>query len=153
MAFALHADFAPNATLPKTNVYAGCGGKNVSPALHWSGAPARTRSFVVTVFDPDAPHPGGWWHWIAFDIPPAINTLRSGIGARMSTFSGRYGKNDFGNARYDGPCPPPGKPHRYVFTVYALDVPRVSIADGSRVAGALKGHVLAHAQVTGRYGT
>jgi len=142
----------PNATLPTKNVYTGCGGANISPMVRWSGAPARTRSFVLTVFDPDAPHAGGWWHWIAYNILPAARGLAAGSGAAGSTNAGTFGKNDFGDANYDGPCPPPGKPHRYVFTLYALNVSHVSIPNGLAVEPALRGHVLARAQIIGRYG-
>ncbi len=121
LAMGLQADFLPNATLPKRNVYAECGGANVSPTLRWSGAPPRTRSFVLTVFDPDAPRAGGWWHWIAYNILPEIRGLAAGSGSAGSMNAGTFGKNDFGDANYDGPCPPPGKPHRYVFTLYALE--------------------------------
>ena len=152
LVLALRADFVPNATLPKTNVYTDCGGKNVSPALHWSGAPEAARSFVLTVFDPDAPREGGWWHWIAFNILPSTQSLPANSGARASATTGMFAKNDFGHPRYDGPCPPPGKPHRYVFTLYALDVPQVHIADGPGVDAALRGHILAKAEVIGRYG-
>ena len=152
LAMGLQADFIPNATLPKKNVYTDCGGANVSPMLHWSGAPARTRSFVLTVFDPDAPRAGGWWHWIAYNILPTTRGLAAGTGAAASTTAGTFGKNDFGNENYDGPCPPPGKPHRYVFTLYALNVPRVSIPNGPAVEAAVRGHVLARAQIIGRYG-
>ena len=150
MALLLHADFAPNATLPKTNVYTGCGGRNASPALHWSGGPPSTRSYVLTVFDPDAPG-GGFWHWIAYDIPATTQALDANAGAQPSD-SLRFATNGFGHVRYDGPCPPPGKPHRYVFTLYALDVPHVSLANGEGVAAALEGHVVAKTEVTGRYG-
>ena len=148
----LQADFLPNATLPKRNVYAECGGANVSPTLRWSGAPPRTRSFVLTVFDPDAPRVGGWWHWIAYNILPEIRGLAAGSGSPGSMNAGTFAKNDFGDANYDGPCPPPGKPHRYVFTLYALNVPRVSIPNGPAVEAVVRGHVLARAQITGRYG-
>jgi len=152
MALGLRADFAANAILPKANVYTDCGGTNISPALRWSDAPTRTRSFVLTVFDPDAPGPGGWWHWIAFNIPGAARSLPANAGAKPSGTNGTFGANDFGNKRYDGPCPPPGKPHRYVFTLYALSVPHVIIADGKDVHAAIKGRVLESTQLIGVYG-
>jgi Raf kinase inhibitor-like YbhB/YbcL family protein len=152
LTMSLYADFAPNATLPKKNVYTDCGGANVSPMLRWSDAPSRTRSFVLTVFDPDAPRVGGWWHWIAYNIPSATRGLAAGSGAAGSMSAGTFGKNDFGDANYDGPCPPPGRAHRYVFTVYALNVPRVSIANGPAVELVIRRHVLAKAQIIGRYG-
>jgi Raf kinase inhibitor-like YbhB/YbcL family protein len=151
VAMMLAGDFAPNALLPKTNVYAECGGENVSPALRWAGAPKATRSYVLTVFDPDAPG-GGFWHWVAYNIPATTHELAAGSGAHPSAGTGEFARNDFGHTRYDGPCPPPGPAHHYVFTLYALDVPRVRIADGGAVEPALKGHVIAHAQVSARYG-
>ena len=150
LTLALQADFTPNALLPLRNAYTRCGGKNVSPALRWTNAPASTRSFVLTVFDPDAPG-GGFWHWIAYDIPATTTALPANAGAHPSITSGTYAKNDFGDARYDGPCPPSGT-HHYVFTLYALDVPRVSIGGGSDVAPAMEGHVVAKAAITGRFG-
>jgi Raf kinase inhibitor-like YbhB/YbcL family protein len=150
LSMTLQADFLPNATLPMRNVYSDCGGQNVSPALRWSGTPRGTRSFVLTVFDPDAPHAGGWWHWIAYDILPTMRGFAAGSGS--AEHADMYGKNDFGNARYDGPCPPPGRPHRYVFTLYALNVRSVGIPNGTAVEPALRGHVLARAQIIGRYG-
>jgi Raf kinase inhibitor-like YbhB/YbcL family protein len=150
MALSLQADFSPGATLPKTNVYVGCGGNNASPALHWTGAPPKTHSFALTVFDPDAPG-GGFWHWIAYGIPATTHALPANSGARVSVATGKFGKNDFGHARYDGPCPPPGPAHRYIFTLYALDAD-VGIPNGTSVERALKGHVLARAEITGRYG-
>lgn len=150
LALALSAEFAPNATLPSTNVYVDCGGKNVSPALRWSGAPPKTRGFALTVFDPDAPG-GGFWHWIAFGIPPTAHALPANSGAHAAA-SAKFGTNDFGHARYDGPCPPPGPAHHYVFTLYALDAGNLEIRSGGAVERALKGHVLARAQITGRYG-
>jgi len=152
LAMGLQADFVPNATLPKKNVYGGCGGANVSPTLRWYGAPAGTRSFALTVFDPDAPHAGGWWHWIAYDIPSGVRGLPAGSGSPGSANAGTFGKNDFGDANYDGPCPPPGKPHRYVFTIYALNVGHLAIPNGAAVETMLRGHVLARAQIVGRYG-
>ena len=152
LAMGLQADFLPNATLPARNVYSGCGGANVSPTLRWSGAPPTTRSFVLTVFDPDAPHAGGWWHWIAYNIQSGVRGLVAGSGSPGSMTAGTFGRNDFGDANYDGPCPPPGKPHRYVFTIYALNVAHVSIPDGAAVEPALRGHIIARAQITGLYG-
>ena len=138
--------------LPKTTVYTDCGGANVSPALHWSGVPAGTRAFVLTVFDPDAPRPGGWWHWIAYNIPASARGLAKNAGARANGANGAFGTNDFGNKRYDGPCPPPGPAHHYVFTLYAMSVPNVIIGKGTDVQSAVKGRFLASAKIIGRWG-
>jgi Raf kinase inhibitor-like YbhB/YbcL family protein len=99
-----------------------CNGGNVSPQLSWRNAPAGTKSFAVTVFDIDAPGPG-WWHWAVADIPPDIQSLpanasRSGYLKKIGAIEAR---NDWGDMGYGGPCPPPGKPHRYIVTVFALD--------------------------------
>jgi Raf kinase inhibitor-like YbhB/YbcL family protein len=99
-----------------------CKGANASPQLSWRNAPAGTKSFAVTVFDLDAPGPG-WWHWAVADIPNTIESLppnasASGYLKRIGAIEAR---NDYGDVGYGGPCPPPGKPHRYVVTVFALN--------------------------------
>jgi Raf kinase inhibitor-like YbhB/YbcL family protein len=108
-----------------------CKGGNRSPQLSWRDAPAGTRSFAVTMFDPDAPGPG-WWHWAVAGIPPDIHQLPTNASA--SGFLKRLGaveaRNDFDTDGYAGPCPPPGKPHRYVITVYALDTKDLRLAPG-----------------------
>ncbi|NMA78119.1 MAG: YbhB/YbcL family Raf kinase inhibitor-like protein, partial [Actinomycetales bacterium] len=96
------------------------GGDNLSPDLHWSGAPEGTRSFAVTCYDPDAPTGSGFWHWVAWDIPASTSSLALGISRDDSSL--KQARNDFGNIGYDGPQPPPGAPHRYQFSVHALPV-------------------------------
>lgn len=118
----------------------GCTGANVSPALVWSNVPAGTKSLSLQVHDPDAPTGSGFWHWAVYDMPPASTGLAQGAGNSPSTLpAGAYGGNtDFldtgatgANGNYGGPCPPQGdKPHRYVFTLYALAVPQVAAAGG-----------------------
>jgi len=138
----------------------GCTGDNVSPDLRWSGAPAGTKSFALTLWDPDAPHPGGWWHWVAFDIPARAHGLPSGAGDPKKSLAPPgtiEGTNDFPLTGYDGPCPPPGdRPHHYVLTLYALDVPRVAGArrgtTGPQLQRLVRGHVLARAVLVGRFG-
>lgn len=134
------------------NVF-GCSGGNVSPALHWSGAPAGTRSFVVTMYDPDAPTGSGWWHWVVANLPAGTDHLDAGAGnpggslpAGASTIPG-----DNGEAAYLGSCPPPGQAHRYVFTVHALKVDKLELP--ARATPALVGflswmHGLGKASVT-----
>lgn len=102
----------------------GCSGKNKSPDLKWSNAPADTKSYAVMVYDPDAPTGSGWWHWVVFNIPADVHKLDSGAG---STYPKRMppgavqSRTDFGKAGFGGACPPPGdKPHRYFFRVFAL---------------------------------
>jgi len=116
----------------------GCTGDNVSPGLAWSDPPAGTKSFAVTLYDPDAPTGSGWWHWVVYDIPAGQRELPSGAGAAtgLSLPKGaRQADNDFGAPGYGGPCPPAGdKPHRYVFTVYALDVATLGAAADASAA-------------------
>ena len=143
-------------SMPLANVYTQCGGGNVSPALQWHGTPAGTKSFAVTMFDPDAP--GGFWHWIAFDIAVGAHGLNAGAGTpRSGNAPGDtvQMQNDFGNTGYSGPCPPPGKPHHYVITVYALDVPELGLAahfSRNDALAAIKQHTLAKATLTMTWG-
>jgi Raf kinase inhibitor-like YbhB/YbcL family protein len=151
---------AAGATLPVAQAYdrLGCRGKNVSPALRWSGAPAGTRSFAVTVFDPDAPTGAGWWHWLVYDIPPSVSDLPEGAGSPGGKLppGSVQGHNDFGSTGYGGPCPPPGdKPHRYVFTIYALKTDSIEAPPGSspaRIGPVLDANALAKGSFTALYG-
>lgn len=125
----------------------------------WPGTarPPGTKSFAVSVFDPDAPG-GGWWHWIAFNLPSTARGLPADAGAASGKGlppPAAQGRNDFGPAGYGGPCPPLGQSHRYVFTVYALKTDRLALdarADGPAFAAAIDGQVLAKAALTATYG-
>jgi Raf kinase inhibitor-like YbhB/YbcL family protein len=136
----------------------GCGGGNVSPALAWSDPPAGARSFALTVYDPDAPTGNGWWHWVVYDIPASVSSLPAGAGAASGGQlppGARQTRNDFGGPGYGGPCPPPGPPHRYVFTLYALDVASIGAAPGAgaaEIGARLKAHAVAAASFTVSYG-
>jgi Raf kinase inhibitor-like YbhB/YbcL family protein len=134
----------------------GCTGGNHSPALAWSDPPAGTKSFALTVFDPDAPTGHGWWHWVVYDIPASLRALQqdAGAGSGQNLPQGaRQTANDFGGPGYGGPCPPPGSPHRYVFTLYALDAASIGAGGGpAEVAAGLKPHALAEASFTVSYG-
>lgn len=152
-------EFADHGTIPMAQVYnrSGCRGGDLSPALHWSGAPAGTKSFAVTIYDPDAQ--GGWWHWLVFNIPAKVTSLAEGAGAVNSDKLPRgalQGRNDFGFSGYGGPCPPPGDPpHHYQITVYALgtdQLPMNSDVTGPELARTLNSHALAQARLTGSYG-
>lgn len=136
--------------MPSSTVYdrSGCTGSNRSPELHWRAAPRGTRSFAIVMFDPDAT--GGWYHWIAYNIPAA--TLRLAEGAALP--ASELGTTSWGESPYGGPCPPPGKPHRYVTTIYALDVARLPAAHmtGPQLQTAIAGHVLARASLTAFFG-
>ncbi|WP_216893314.1 YbhB/YbcL family Raf kinase inhibitor-like protein [Nocardia alni] len=130
-----------------------CGGQDRSPDLRWSGAPSTVKSYAVTLHDPDAPTPGGAWHWVAFDIAPNVTALPEGLLAH--TPLARQAANAGGDPRYDGPCPPPGPPHRYVVTVYALDTVSLRLPDGVDNATAradIKAHTITTAQLIATYG-
>jgi len=133
-----------------------CDGADVSPPLAIIDAPPGARSLCLICDDPDAPG-GTFVHWVLYDMDPAIHRLPEGVPAFEllgELGHARQGKNDFHRVGYGGPCPPPGKPHRYVFTVYALDT-ALGLKGGptrAEVAGAMQGHVLAQAALTGMYG-
>jgi Raf kinase inhibitor-like YbhB/YbcL family protein len=131
------ADVKAGGTLTEKQVFNGfgCSGQNVSPQLSWKGAPAGTKSFVVTVYDPDAPTGSGWWHWVVYNLPATTHALDSGAGGEKGTLPAGavQGKTDFGKPGFGGACPPVGdKPHRYIFTVYALKTEKLDVpADAS----------------------
>lgn len=130
----------------------GCTGQDLAPDLRWSNPPAGTRSFAVTVYDPDAPSGSGWWHWVVVDLPATTRQLSSG-----HIPAGAHGiRNDFGQTAWGGPCPPAGdKPHHYQFTVYALDVPSLQLqpdATAAHAGFAIHMHVIGKAEETLRYG-
>lgn len=144
-------------TIDTQYVFTGCGGRNTSPQLSWRGTPKETKSFAVTCFDPDAPTGSGYWHWVVSDIPASATSLDEGAGGSSSPAGGKTGYNDFGLSKYAGPCPPKGDaPHRYIFTVYALDVPKLEGASdkttGATLIFLMRGHVLATGNLTARFG-
>ena len=138
----------------------GCHGGNTSPALHWSGAPAGTLSFAVTLFDRDERStPSGWWHWVVYDLPKGTLSLPLGAGQEHSTLlpaGAQQGRTDLGTDAYHGPCPAKGDPpHRYVFTVYALNVARLPVpaeASGAMVTSVAQDHLLGKAVFIAHYG-
>lgn len=132
--FALSSkDLAPGAPIAQRFVFKGfgCDGGNLSPALEWHDPPSGTRSYALTVFDPDAPTGSGWWHWVVVNLPADAAGLPTGAGAASGAdlpSGSQQVRTDFGSPGYGGPCPPPGHgPHRYVFTVYALKVPKLEL--------------------------
>ena len=154
-------DIKPNSTIDKkfeANVF-GCSGENKSPALKWSGAPKDTKSFAVTVYDPDAPTGSGFWHWFVINIPANVTELAPNAGAVGGANLPKGATNvriDYGFAGWGGPCPPEGdKPHRYIFTVHALKTDKLDIpADATAaVAGFMtNANTIAKASFTAKYG-
>ena len=130
-----------------------CEGPDVSPPLAWTGVPAGAKSLVLICDDPDAPM-GTWVHWVLFNLPPDTTSLPENLPKKPELDNGaRQGVNDFKRPGYGGPCPPPGKPHRYFFKLYALDRP-VDLGEGARkkdVEKAMQGHVVAQGQLMGMY--
>jgi Raf kinase inhibitor-like YbhB/YbcL family protein len=144
-------------TIANMHIYDGAGGENVSPALEWSHAPAGTKSLAVTLHDPDPSSVRGWWHWVMYNIPPNVTRLAAGVGdpAREFTPGITHGNTDFGRPGYGGPCPPKGDPpHRYIFSIHALDVDRIEAgenASAASIAAHIRAHWLASAALTGKY--
>ena len=130
-----------------------CKGDDVSPALEWSGAPAKSASFAIVMDDPDAPR-GTWVHWVMWNLPVGAHSLPAGVPKRDQLDDGaRQGRNSNGNVGYNGPCPPMGQTHRYFFRVYALDT-KLDLAAGAERAdldAAMKGHVLAEGEYMGKF--
>jgi Raf kinase inhibitor-like YbhB/YbcL family protein len=129
-------------------------GKNVSPPLRWSDPPPKTKSFALICDDPDAPR-GTWVHWVLVNLPRDRRELEEAVPAQELLPGGaKQGTNDFGKVGYGGPSPPPGKPHRCFFKLYALDT-LLELAPGvtkDQLVAAMRGHVLAEGQLMGKYG-
>jgi Raf kinase inhibitor-like YbhB/YbcL family protein len=154
------ADLRPNARIAEAFVFnsMGCKGENRSPALAWSNPPPGTKSFAITMYDPDAPTGSGWWHWVMFDIPAGIAALPPNAGdlsQNLAPVAAIQSRTDFGSAGYGGPCPPLGdKPHRYIFTIHALAVETLGLdkeASGAMVGFFLNTHRLGRASLTVTY--
>lgn len=130
-----------------------CEGQDISPQLSWKGAPEETKSLALIMDDPDAPG-GIFTHWVIFNLPPDNQGLPEAFPPITQLPSGAlHGRNSFGRSGYGGPCPPPGRPHHYRFTLYALDKQLGLRAGVSReqLLEAIQGHILAQAQLTGIY--
>ena len=132
-----------------------CDGADVSPSLTWSGTPPGTVALALIADDPDAPA-GTWVHWVLFNLPGSLTALPEGVPKTeaLRDFGGALqGRNDFRRVGYGGPCPPPGKPHRYFFKLYALDaaLPLKAGATKAEVERAMRGHVLGETQLMGTY--
>jgi Raf kinase inhibitor-like YbhB/YbcL family protein len=143
--------FSAGDSIPREHT---CEGDDVSPALEWSGAPAGTRSFALIVDDPDAPDPNApkmtWVHWILYDMPASTTGLTK--GAKKLPPGTREGVNDWKRTGYGGPCPPIGR-HRYFHKLYALDTVLGDRGQPTKakLESAMKGHVLAQAELVGTY--
>jgi len=154
-------DVKDGAVLGTKQVYKGfgCTGENISPQLSWKGAPAGTKSFAVTVYDPDAPTGSGWWHWVLYNLPATTTGLPAGAGdpaKKLLPPGAVQGRTDFGTPGFGGACPPHGdKPHRYVFTVFALKTDKIDVpadATAAMVGFNLNANKLASASFTAKYG-
>ena len=130
-----------------------CEGENVSPELEWSGAPAGTQAFALIMQDPDAPS-GTFTHWVLYNLPGETRRLPQGVpeGAKVAD-RGLQARNDFGKSGYGGPCPPPGKPHRYFFKLYALKdpLPLEAGAGKDQVEDSVQSRVLGTAELMGTF--
>jgi len=142
--------FRDGSSIPKRFT---CDGPDVSPALSWGDPPAGTISLAIIADDPDAPA-GTWVHWVLYDLPAETRKLPEGVAKDRELPNGALqGRNDFGKIGYNGPCPPRGSEHRYFFKLYALDS-RTGLKAGatkSELERAMKGHVLAQAQLVGKF--
>lgn len=159
--FTLHSpSLKPSEAVPKKFIFQGmgCDGKNISPALEWEGAPEGTKSFALTVIDPDAPHAeNGWRHWTLVNIPASTTSLPENASKKgLLPGNALEIENDFEELHYGGPCPPQGdRPHRYVFTVYALNTDNLNLnehSDRTSVETLIERNAIGKATFTVRYG-
>lgn len=143
--------FIASGTIPRKHT---CDGADLSPALEWTGVPEGARTLALICDDPDAPV-GTWVHWVLYNLPADVTRLPEGIPSTETIEQGAsQGVNDFGRIGYGGPCPPPGKPHRYFFRLYALDA-KVALSPGAKkkdLLKAMKNHVLEQTELMGTYG-
>jgi Raf kinase inhibitor-like YbhB/YbcL family protein len=152
------AAFNDNETLPRSALFDGwgVGGDNRSPQLSWSGAPSQTQSYALELHDPDAPTGGlGFSHWVVFDIPSKVAELVENASAQGMPLASKQGRNDLSQNIYMGPAPPPGPPHRYVFTVYALSVRELGLDEKTTLAVlrfSIRENTLARGRLTGLFG-
>lgn len=161
MTFKLESpDIAPDSMIDKKFEYNGfgCNGENKSPVLRWSGAPAGTKSYAVTCYDPDAPTGSGWWHWVLVNVPADTTELKADAGNASGANlpkGAQQIRNDYGETAWGGMAPPAGDPpHRYVFTVHALKDKLELPSDASAALAGfmINANTLAKASFTGRYG-
>jgi Raf kinase inhibitor-like YbhB/YbcL family protein len=154
-------DIRADALMPRSYEFNGfgCSGENKSPELRWSGAPRDTKSFAVTVYDPDAPTGSGFWHWMVVNIPASATGLAKeagAIGGAKLPKGAKHVRIDYGIFGWGGPCPPPGDaPHRYVFTLHALGTDKLDIPEDATAAVGgfmINANTIAKASFTARYG-
>jgi Raf kinase inhibitor-like YbhB/YbcL family protein len=153
-------DISAGGTIAESQVFNGfgCNGGNVSPALSWSNPPAGTKSFALLMHDPDAPTGSGWWHWVVYNIPATLSSFPAGAGDPLKSLlpaAAVQARTDFGTPGYGGPCPPPGKPHRYYLRLYALKVAKLEVpadATGAFIGFMVRKNSLATAELMGLYG-
>jgi len=152
---------APGAMLSAAQVFNGfgCTGKNQSPALKWTAGPKGTKSYAITVYDPDAPTGSGWWHWLVYNIPANVTEVAAGTGdpsGKMLPAGAVQGRSDYGTQAFGGACPPQGDPpHRYIFTVYALKIDKIEVATDASAAligFMINANTLARDSFTSKYG-
>ena len=151
----------PESTLGADQVFNGfgCTGNNISPELVWANAPEGTKSFALTVYDPDAPTGSGWWHWVVYNLPATANKLTAGAGTadgkKLPTGS-LQGRTDFGAPGFGGACPPVGdKPHRYIFTLHALKTDKIEVptdATAALIGYMINANRIGQASFTAYYG-
>jgi Raf kinase inhibitor-like YbhB/YbcL family protein len=128
-----------------------CQSADLSPQLSWSDPPAGTRSFALIMNDPDAPD-GDFIHWVIYDLPSSTRSLSEGVVQSPEAAGGRQGTNSFGKIGYSGPCPPPGRTHRYFIRIWALDSSlNLQDPDAAALESAMRGHILARGEIMGRF--
>jgi Raf kinase inhibitor-like YbhB/YbcL family protein len=151
----------PNSKLIEDHVYNGygCTGKNISPALSWTKGPKGTKSYAITVYDPDAPTGSGWWHWLVYNLPANVTELAAGAGdsqGKQLPANTIQGRTDFGTTGFGGACSPQGdKPHRYIFTVHALKIEKINLpldANAAMIEFTINANRLEKASFTATYG-
>lgn len=137
----------------------GCSGKNQSPALKWTPGPQETKSYALTVYDPDAPTGSGWWHWVVYNVPANVTELAAGAGdatGQLLPSGASQGRTDYGSYAFGGACPPQGdKPHRYIFTVHALKIEKIDIpvdSSAALIGFMINANSLGKASFTAMYG-
>lgn len=145
-------DITDGGVLPDAQVQAK---GNTSPHLAWSGAPEGTKSFAITCYDPDAPTGSGFWHWTVANIPADVSELATGASSSGLPKGAVEGRTDYGDVGFGGAAPPPGHgPHRYIFTVFAVDVDSLPVGNedsGAKYGFNLHFHTLAKATITATY--